>query len=167
MVTLETPRLTLRPITLDDTDALLAVWGDPVAMRWYPAPLNREEMAHRILQQMERYQSGTGQLGIVVKESGALIGNCGPVWHDVMGVQELEIGYSVRRDHWGKGYASEAALAALAYVRDSLHKSNPISLIRTGNLPSRRVAEKNGAHLEKTVFWRDYDHCVYRYQLLN
>lgn len=165
MITLETPRLLLRPITLQDTDALLAIWGDPETMRWYPAPLDREGMVQRIQQQIERYQSGTGQLGVLLKQSGALIGNCGPVWHDVDGAHELEIGYSIRRDHWGKGYAPEAALAALAYVRDSLHKLDPISLIRPGNLPSRRVAEKNGATLEKTVFWRDYDHCVYRYQL--
>lgn len=165
MITLESPRLLLRPITLDDTDALLAVWGDPEAMRWYPAPLDREGMIRRIQQQIERYQSGTGQLGVVLKHSGALIGNCGPVWHDVEGVQELEIGYSIRRDHWGKGYAPEAASAALAYARDTLHKLDPISLIRPGNLPSRRVAQKNGAQLEKTVFWRNYDHCVYRYQL--
>lgn len=163
MVTLETPRLRLRPLTLDDTDALLAVWGDPEAMRWYPAPLNRDGMMHRIRQQLERYASGAGQLGIVLKSSGALIGNCGPVWHDVDGARELEIGYSVRRDQWGQGYAPEAAKAALAYAREILHVPDPISLIRPGNLASCRVAEKNGARLEKTVFWRDYDHCVYRY----
>lgn len=165
MVTLQTPRLLLRPVTLDDTDALLAVWGDPETMRWYPAPLDRDGMILRIRQQIERYPSGTGQLGLVIKESGDLIGNCGPVWHDVHGVQELEVGYSLRRDQWGKGYASEAARAALDYVRDTLHKTDPISLIRPGNLASCRVALKNGARLEKTIHWRDYDHSVYRYSL--
>jgi len=163
LVTLETNRLRLRPLALDDTDPLLAIWGDPEAMRWYPAPLDRDGMLHRIRRQLEPYPSGAGQLGIVLKDSGALIGNCGPVWQDVDGAQELEIGYSVRPDHWRHGYATEAASAALCYARETLHVPDPISLIRPGNLASRRVAEKNGARLEKTVFWRDYDHCVFRY----
>lgn len=155
----------LRPLTLDDTEALLAVWGNAEAMRWYPAPYTRPQMIERIEAQVERYASGTGQLGLVLKESGELIGDCGPVWHEVDGVQELEVGYHVRRDQWGKGYAPEAAKAVLAYVRDSLQKTDPISLIRPENLASRRVAEKNGARLEKAVFWRGYDHCIYRYAL--
>ena len=132
-------------------------------MRWYPAPLDREGMTDRIRRQIERYASGVGQLGIVRKNSGALIGNCGPVWQDVDGAQQLEIGYSIRRDQWGHGYATEAASAALSYARETLHVLDPISLIRPGNLASRRVAEKNGARLEKTVFWRGFDHCIYRY----
>lgn len=163
MVTLETPRLILRPLTLDDTEAMLAIWGDAETMRWYPAPYTRQQMIERIQAQVARYASGTGQLGLVLRASGELIGDCGPVWHEIDGLQELEVGYHVRRDQWGKGYAPEAASAILAYVRNSLHKTNPISLIRPENLASRRVAEKNGARLEKTVFWRGYDHCVYRY----
>lgn len=163
MVTLETPRLILRPLTLDDTDALLAVWGDAETMRWYPAPYTRQQMIERIQAQIERYATGTGQLGLALKASGELIGDCGPVWHEIDGHQELEVGYHVRRDHWGNGYAPEAASAILAYVRDNLHKTDPMSLIRPENHASRRTAEKNGAWLEKTIFWRGYNHCIYRY----
>lgn len=163
MTALETERLLLRPLTLEDTDALLEVWGNPDAMRWYPHPLDRQGMIERIEAQFPRYEMGTGLLGVVLKSTGALIGDCGPVWHQVDGVQELEVGYHVRPDLWGNGFAPEAARRVLGYARDSFGKTDCISLIRTGNLPSRRVAEKNGAQLEKIVFWRDYDHCVYRY----
>lgn len=163
MVTLTTERLILRPLTLDDTDALLAVWGDAETMRFYPAPLNREQMQERIEAQIARYATGTGQLAVLLKDTGELIGGCGPVWHAVEGIEELEVGYHLRRDHWGKGYAPEAARAVLDYAASALRKYDCISLIRTGNQASRRAAEKNGAVLEKIVHWRDYDHCVYRY----
>ncbi|ACO34322.1 MULTISPECIES: GNAT family N-acetyltransferase [Acidobacterium] len=163
MVTLTTERLILRPLTLDDTDALLAVWGDAETMRYYPSTLNREQMVARIEAQIERYATGTGQLAVLLRDSGELIGGCGPVWHEVEGVQELEVGYHIRRDHWGRGYAPEAARAVLDHARVTLQKDDCISLIRLENYPSRRAAEKNGAVLEKIVHWRDYDHCVYRY----
>jgi ribosomal-protein-alanine N-acetyltransferase len=163
MVTLFTERLILRPLTLDDTDALLAIWGDAETMRYYPSTLNREQMAARIEAQIARYATGTGQLAVLLKETGELIGGCGPVWHEVDGVQELEVGYHIRRDHWGRGYAPEAARAVLDYAHAELQKYNCISLIRVENYPSRRAAEKNGAVLEKIVHWRGYDHCVYRY----
>lgn len=163
VVTLTTERLILRPLTLDDTDALLAVWGDPEAMRFYPSTLNREQMQERIEAQIARYTDGSGQLGVTLRETGELIGSCGPVWHDVDGADELEVGYAIRRDQWGKGYAPEAARAVLEYAALILQKYDCISLIRPENLPSRRAAEKNGAVLEKIVHWRDYDHCIYRY----
>jgi RimJ/RimL family protein N-acetyltransferase len=163
MVTLTTARLILRPLTLDDTDALLAVWGDAETMRFYPSTLNREQMVERILAQIARYATGTGQLAVLLRQTGELIGGCGPVWHEVDGVDELEVGYHIRRDHWGNGYAPEAARAVLDYAASSLQKYDCVSLIRTENQPSRRAAEKNGARLEKIVHWRDYDHCVYRY----
>jgi len=163
MVTLTTERLVLRPLTLDDTDALLAIWGDAETMRFYPAPLTREGMIARIAQQMERYASGTGLLGLVLKQTSELIGDCGPVWHEIDGVQELEVGYHVRRDHWGKGYAPEAARAVLNYIRQTLEYDRCISLIRVGNMASRRTAEKNGAVFEKTALWRGMEHWVLRY----
>jgi [ribosomal protein S5]-alanine N-acetyltransferase len=164
MIALDTPRLLLRPLTADDEPALFAVVGDEETMRWFPRPLTHAEVLEWIGKQQARYPSGTGLLGVVLKETGELIGDCGPVWHEVDGSQELEIGYHLRRDQWKRGFATEAARAVLDYSVHSLQKERCISLIRPENLPSRRVAERNGASLEKIVFWRDYDHCVYRYR---
>jgi RimJ/RimL family protein N-acetyltransferase len=90
------------------------------------------------------------------------IGDCGPVWQEVEGEQELEIGYHVHRDVQNRGLATEAALAVRAYAFESLGCDHVISLIRPENGPSRRVAEKNGFRMDRVVFWRGYDHCVYR-----
>lgn len=152
-------------MTLEDAPALDAIWGDAETMRWYPRALTHEEVEGWIGKQMSRYPSGTGLLGMVLKETGELIGDCGPTWQEVDGVAELEIGYHVHREHQGRGYATEAAQAAQAardYTFAALGRESAISLIRPENLPSRRVAEKNGMTLERIVLWRGYEHCVYR-----
>lgn len=159
---LETTRLLLREMTRQDAPAMLAVWGDAEAMRWYPRALTREEVDVWIERQIERYRSGTGLLAMALKETGEVIGDCGPVWHEPDGPPEIEIGYHVRRDCWNRGYATEAALAVRGYAFATLGCDHVISLIRPENLPSRRVAEKNGFTLDRMVFWRDYNHCVYR-----
>jgi RimJ/RimL family protein N-acetyltransferase len=170
VATLETSRLILREMTPDDAPALHAVLGDEETMRWYPHPYIPAEVDEWVARQIARYPSGAGLLGLTLKETGQLIGDCGPVWQDVEGVRELEIGYHVHRDHQNRGYATEAARAVCDYAFTTLacdpvisHLiSHVISMIRPENLPSRRVAEKNGLTLSRVVIWRDYDHCVYR-----
>jgi RimJ/RimL family protein N-acetyltransferase len=163
MLTLTTPRLILRRLTPEDKPSLCALLGNPETMRWYPRPWLPEEIDFWLDRQFAMYPDGSGKFAVTLLGSGEFLGDCGPTWFDVDGVQELEIGYRLLPQYWGKGYATEAASAVLTYVRDTLHKPDPISLIRPGNLASRRVAAKNGAWLEKTVVWRDFDHCVYRY----
>ncbi|MGC2617460.1 MAG: GNAT family N-acetyltransferase [Acidobacteriaceae bacterium] len=162
MRTLETPRLILRELTPDDAPALHAVLGDAETMRWYPRALTLAEVSEWICRQIDRYPSGTGLLGLVLQEFGTLIGDCGPVWQSVDGPPELEIGYHVHRDWQNRGLATEAARAVRDYAFANIDCDHVISLIRPGNLPSRRVAEKNGLMLDRIVFWRDYEHCVYR-----
>lgn len=162
MPSLETERLLLREMTPADAPAMLAVVGDAETMRWYPRGLTAEEVDEAIKRQRERYPSGTGVMAVVLKESGELIGDCGPVWQEVDGSAELEIGYHVRRDCWKRGYATEAARAVRDYAFAELDCDHVISLIRPENLASRRVAEKNGLSVDRVVFWRDYEHCVYR-----
>jgi ribosomal-protein-alanine N-acetyltransferase len=159
---LETPRLLLREMTPDDAPALLAVLGDAETMRWYPRPYTAAEVDQGIAKQIGRYSSGTGLLAMILKDSGTLVGDCGLVWQEVDADPELEIGYHVLRACWNRGLATEAAQAVRDYAFASLGVDHVISLIRPENLPSRRVAEKNGLTLDRVVFWRGYDHCVYR-----
>jgi [ribosomal protein S5]-alanine N-acetyltransferase len=159
-----TERLLLREMTPEDAPALHAVLGDPENMVWYPHPYSFAEVQEGIARQIERYSTGTGLLGLVLKENGALVGDCGPVWQDIEEGQapELEIGYHVHRAWQRRGLATEAARAARDYAFSTLGVDHVISLIRPENLPSRRVAEKNGLTLDRVVFWHGYDHCVYR-----
>jgi [ribosomal protein S5]-alanine N-acetyltransferase len=161
MPALTTPRLLLREMTLDDAPALHAVLGDAETMRWYPRPYTLAEVEDAIARQIGRYPSGAGLLAAELRESGELVGDCGLVWQDVDGITEPEIGYHFHRSSWNRGLATEAARAVMDYAFTALGCDHVISLIRPENVASRRVAEKNGLALDRTVLWRGYDHCVY------
>lgn len=161
-VVLETERLRLRHFAPGDIAALKAVLGDPIAMRWYPAPFNHDGVTAWIERNINRYQrEGHGLWAMILKSSGELIGDCGCVMQEVEGKQAVEIAYHVRRDLWGNGYATEAAHACIEFAFNQLGAQRVISMIRPENVNSRRVAEKNGLTCEKVVFWKSYDHCIY------
>ena len=159
---LETPRLLLRKFTALDADALEVLLGDPCVMEYYPAALDRKGVQGWIERNLARYaRDGHGLWAMVVKDSHQLIGDCGCTMQEVEGRHEVEVGYHVRRDLWGRGYATEAARACIEYGFRELGAQRVISMIRPENVRSIRVAEKNGMHREKIVFWRGYDHCIY------
>jgi RimJ/RimL family protein N-acetyltransferase len=158
----ETERLVLRPLSLLDEPELAAVLSDAETMRWYPRPYTGSEVREWIERQMARYPEGSGLLGMVEKQTGRLIGDCGAVWQEVEGTAELEIGYHVNRERWGQGFATEAARKVMEYAFARFDVTKVISMIRPENVQSRRVAEKNGLAVERMVFWRDYEHCIYQ-----
>jgi [ribosomal protein S5]-alanine N-acetyltransferase len=172
-IILETERLSLREITSDDLDDLLEIWGDPEAMRHFPRVLDRQAMLEWVGRNQRRYeQYGHGLWAAHLRGERGLIGDCGLVFQEVEGVEELEVGYHFNRKYWGRGFAAESAQACLNYAFERLGRRRVISMIRPENVPSRRVAERNGLRIEKEFFWRDYRHYVYsldrsRYILLN
>jgi ribosomal-protein-alanine N-acetyltransferase len=140
---LDTPRLILREFSLNDIDALGGVLSDPETMRFYPAPLDRIGVEEWIARNLRRYtKDGHGLWAMVLKTTDELIGDCGLTVQPVDSTDEIEIGYRVRRDYWGRGLATEAARACRDYGFAHLPVDHLISLIRPENLPSRRVAEK-------------------------
>jgi [ribosomal protein S5]-alanine N-acetyltransferase len=162
MQILETPRLLLREFRDDDADALALILSDAETMRYYPAPLDRAGVQEWITRNQRRYaEYGHGLWAMILRSSGELIGDCGITAQDVDGAREVEIGYHVRRDLWGKGLATEAAHACCDWGFAHLPVERIISLIRPENLPSRRVAEKNGMTVWKEVVWRGLPHLVY------
>lgn len=159
---IETARLRLRAITQDDLDDLLDIWHDPQAMRLFPKRLDRDEMSAWIDRNQQRYvEYGHGIWAVILKETGAFVGDCGLVWQDVGGAQELEVGYHFKPAFWGHGYAPEAARACIDYAFEQLSHPRVISMIRPENTASRRVAEKNGLRYEKQLEWRGYLHNVF------
>jgi ribosomal-protein-alanine N-acetyltransferase len=163
---LETSRLRLREFVSQDADALAAVLGDPVTMQYYPAAFEHKGVQEWIGKNIARYQrDGYGLWAMMLKSSGEVIGDCGCVLQEVEDRNEVEVGYHVRRDLWGNGYATEAAKACMEYAFAKLGARRVISMIRPENLQSRRVAEKNGMSCEKTIFWRGYDHCIYAIEI--
>ena len=159
---LDTPRLILREFAPNDADALSGVLSDPETMRFYPAKLDHPAVEEWIARNLRRYaKDGHGLWAMVLKENGELIGDCGLTVQPVDGTDEIEIGYHVRRDYWGQGLATEAARACRDYGFARLPVDHIISLIRPENLPSRRVAEKNGMTIRKQIMRKGLPHLVY------
>ena len=137
---METVRLILRPLTHEDVDAIFAVIGDAIAMQYYPRAFTRDDAVEWVERNLRRYeQDEHGLWAIVLKSTGELIGDCGLSWQPVEGEQRLEVGYHLRRDYWGHGYATEAARAWMDMAFDDLHAPEVVSLIRPENMPSRRL----------------------------
>lgn len=159
---LETERLRLREFVPADLDAVTLVLGDPETMRYYPQPFDRAGVAAWIERNRVRYhEHGYGLWALVLKSSGEVVGDCGLISQRVEEHDEVEVGYHVRKDLWNQGLATEAARACRDYGFQKLGVGRLISLIRPENIPSRRVAEKNGMTIWKEVVWADLTHLVY------
>jgi [ribosomal protein S5]-alanine N-acetyltransferase len=159
---LETERLILRRLRPDDVDAIFAVIGDPVAMKFFPHAFEHKDAEEWIERNLRRYaEHGHGIYAVVLKTNGDVIGDCGLAIQQIGNGPELEVGYHLRRDQWGHGYATEAARACIAYAFREFGAEKVISLIRPENLPSRRVAERNGMQIERQVIHSGLLHLVY------
>ncbi len=142
---LETERLVLRELVETDLDALGAVLRDPQVMYAYEHGFSMAEVQQWLDRQLERYaQYGFGLWAVTAKASGELIGQCGVTMQN-WGEREVpEIGYHLRRDKWHQGFAIEAAMACREYAFTALGFQEVYSIIRENNLPSQRVALRNG-----------------------
>lgn len=160
---LETPRLLLRQPGIDDLDAMHSYLGDPKTMLHYPIPFSRDFVQQGIEKNLERFKMlGYGLFGVLLKETGELIGDCGLVWQDLDTGSELEVGYHFRRDHWNRGYATEAARACIDFAFEHTDAEQVISLIRPENIASRRVAEKNGLRVSRQILWKGLVHDIWK-----
>ena len=139
-----TARLRFREMTLDDLDEMSSMLGDPAVMTYYPAPKTRDEAAAWIEWNQTNYARDGFGLWIVETHDGGFVGDCGLTWQQVNGRAELEVGYHVRKDLQGRGYATEAAVACLELARDVLKAGRLVAIIHPANAASRRVAERLG-----------------------
>ena len=165
---LETARLILREFVAEDSEALAQVLSDPETMRHYPAPLDRTGVREWIERNRRRYlEDGVGLWALVLKATSEMIGDCGIIRQQVDGESLYEIGYHLRRDFRKQGLAIEAAIACREWGFAHLPVERLISLIRPENVPSQRVAERNGMTIWKEVTWRGLPHYVYSIQRHN
>ena len=162
---LQTERLLLRPLSLDDLDRFAAFYADPEVMRYLGAgrTLSRAESEQSLQRMLRSFEvDGFGQLGVERAEDSELIGRCGYlVWDEetltptteaeAAGPTELEIGYALGRDFWGQGYATEAATVVRDHALGPMGRSRLIAFIRHENHASARVAEKLGMRHERDV----------------
>ena len=152
MNVIETPRLILRHITLEDTEALAAIYADPIVMKFFRSVRSLEVTKQKIEKMIESYENnGFGTWATIYKPDNQLIGRCGLIPHIIDDRSELEIAYLLAKEYWGKGLATEAAIAIKNYGFEKIGCNRLISLIDSDNIASQKVALKTGLTYEKDI----------------
>ena len=120
-IIIETDRLFMRKMTYDDIPSLNKILQDAKTMYAYEHAFSDEEVVSWLEKQMKNYETyGFGLFGMILRETGEFIGQCGITMQDFSGKSVPEIGYLLNRDFWHNGYATEAALAMKKYAFDVL-----------------------------------------------
>lgn len=160
---LETERLALREMSLDDLDFIAEMLADPLVMRFYPQTYSREEAAGWIERQMDRYaRHGSGLWLTLDRATGEPAGQVGLLRQTVDGVEEPEVGYLFHHRCWSKGFATEAASAVRDWAFRVRGEPYVISLIRPENVPSQGVAMRIGMRPERETVFHGLRHMVFK-----
>ena len=143
---LTTPRLHLRPFTLADHEAIHVVYADPEVMRYvgHGAHQTVAETAHALrIYGDVLAQRGYSFLAVTERATGALIGDGG--LHPMGGVgPDVELGYTLARSAWGRGYATELGHALIEYAFSELRVPRVVAQVEPANAASRNVLAKLG-----------------------
>lgn len=155
---LHTARLVLRPWRDDDLAPFAALNADPDVMRHFPSCLDRaasDALARRIGEKLEA--NGYGLWAVEALPSGGFIGFTGLNRPDFQAhfTPCLEIGWRLARAAWGRGYATEAARAALGFAFDDLGEGQVVAFTAAGNDRSRAVMARLGMSRDPVD---DFDH---------
>ena len=161
MAVLETARLSLRPFRKDDIDRLAELMANPDFMRFSLGPYTREQTQCVLDKFLSWEKAGLpSPFAVVLRENTEVLGYCGFLHHpEVPG--EVEIGYRLHPAYWNRGLITEAARVARDHGFRDWKLARVISLIHPENIPSRRVAEKNGMKIEKEITFRGFPTLVF------
>jgi RimJ/RimL family protein N-acetyltransferase len=141
-VILKTDRLTLRRLTAEDLQELVVIQAAPDLIRFL-GPFDDAAMANWLADVDENWhERGYGRVGLIERSTGRLVGRSGMMFLPEFDAAEL--GWTLRREAWGHGYATEAAQACLRWSFAELGLERVISLIEHGNEHSQRVAARLG-----------------------
>jgi RimJ/RimL family protein N-acetyltransferase len=148
MVTLETERLLLRQFCVDDLDALAAIGADLEVMEFLGPPMSRRDAWRAMAMVLGHWElRGYGSWAVEERATGQLLGRIG--LYNPEGWPGLEVGWTLARAAWGRGYATEGARASLDYAFDTLGADHVISVIDPDNTRSLAVAEGLGERYER------------------
>ena len=158
----ESGRLVLRQFTMDDLEPLAAMHSDSDVCRFIGGVKTREQSREKLEEWIAEYTKyGVSKWAVMLRSTGEFVGRCGFSPEQIEGIQEWELGWTFARRFWGKGYATEAATAAMKYWFDVLKKPRLISLVHPLNQASVRVAMRLGMTLDRTVQWHDSETNLY------
>ncbi|MBE2319783.1 GNAT family N-acetyltransferase [Solirubrobacter sp. CPCC 204708] len=159
-----TPRLLLRPFVPEDVELVHPVYSDPEVMRYVATgPMADISYTQRLIDDYtdHQLQHGYSFWAVIESASGALIGDAG-LYRTPNG--EVELGYTLGKAWWGRGYATEAAGTWLRVAFEELRVEEVVALAEPANTGSLHVLEKLGMRRagERLAFGRP--HAVFRGQ---
>src|SRR5215213_5442983 len=149
---IETERLRLRGFRPEDLDALCQVFGDPEVMKYISGgkPRTREATEEGLLRSIEGWgKRGFGLWAVEEKATGRVVGYCGLIHLD--DTPEIEVAYGLAKAAWGRGFAVEAARAALEFGFGELNLERIVAVVNPLNVASQRVLEKLGMKYAKNA----------------
>ena len=157
-VEIETSRLVLRPLAAEDFEPHAAMMAHPDVAQFLSAggsPLPRPAEWRNFAMLLGHWRMrGFGLFSVFEKSSGCWVGRVGPV--EPEGWPAIECGWGLDRAHWGKGFAGEAAIAAISWIFAERHAiSRVISMIDPANRNSQRVASRIGESNTGEIFHAD------------
>jgi ribosomal-protein-alanine N-acetyltransferase len=159
MFRLETERLFVRPWRPDDRAAFTALTDDPEVMQYVHGgqPYADEEVDEWFTRQARQLAEHDICMGALIEKStDRLVGVAGVQPLGTTG--NLEIGWWLARDVWGRGYATEAGAAAMSHVLETLGHKRVVAIVDPGNEPSKRVVNRLGMHYEARVTGEQLGH---------
>jgi|SRR6185295_4326640 len=141
--TLETPRLRLRGWRNEDLDSYAPLVADPEVTKYLGGPVSRADAWRGLAMMLGHWElRGFGLWAVERKSDNAFVGRVGLLQPE--GWPGTEVAWTLGREYWGQGYATEAAKAVLNYGFQNCPISRLISMIDAENRASQRVAERLG-----------------------
>ena len=144
-IILETKRLILREMDMNDFDSLKKVISDPINMKYYKKPYDDDGVRRWINWCMTSYKENNfGLWAVVLKETGEMIGDCGISMQPIDDDMKPEIGYHLRLDYHMQGIGREMTQAVKDYFFNNFDFNEVYSYMNKDNVASYKTAEKNG-----------------------
>lgn len=146
----ETGRLSIQPYSIDDFEHFFRLNSDEEIMRYIRPAQNREQSRDFFTKVLADYaeQPGMGRWAMFSKEEQRFIGSFAVI--PVQDSIDIQLGYALLQENWGKGYASESVRGGIDYAFNVLNLSSIAGITEAANLNSQKVLLRNGFVFEKT-----------------
>ena len=160
---IETERLILRSFSHDDQDVMARLFANADFMRFSSGVFTKRQQTIDFIEKVISWEAAgsPSMFALSLKPDKTVRGYCGFFHHPQQGIEDIEIGYRLHPDYWNRGLVTEGARAVRDHAFRDLKLPRVISLIHPDNIPSRRVAEKNGMKPEKKIVFKGFPTLVF------
>jgi [ribosomal protein S5]-alanine N-acetyltransferase len=161
----ETERLLVRRYTQNDKENFYSLSGDEDVMRYIRAVQTREESDKFLKENIEFYSMypQMGRWGVEEKLTAKFVGSFAIIF--IPGSEKIQLGYSLKKEEWGKGYATELARAGLKYVFEVMKLPLIYAVTESKNTASQKVLLKAG--FEQELIFKEGEKELYRFIIHN